>query len=809
MPDAFDFSALASALETVPNAAVDETGLTGSNIRYFGDYLLEAEIARGGMGIVYRGRQISLNRVVAVKVLREGLFAGGSEVERFKQEATAAAALRHRNIVGIFDIGEHEGRHFFSMEYVAGETLAQILQHGPVTPGRAAQLVATLARAMHYSHTAGVLHRDLKPSNIIIDTAGEPMITDFGLAKLMKTEEMLTLSGQVLGTPAYMAPEQASGLRGADRRTDVYGLGALLYHLLTGRPPFVSESFVAILQQVTTASPVGTRLLDPSIPRDLDTITARAMDRTITRRYETALAMGEDLERWRAGKPVLARPVSAVEHGWRWALRHRALAATLTLAALLLMTIALISVIAARRLDRAARSEATARRGAEALLQSMLRDMKERLEPLNKLQLLEGVSAAAENYFAQVPDDGSPGLARQRAAMLSARGDILYAQAKSTDALEKQRAALKILERLLAAQPTDRNTRLDTAQAYYGMAFLLSLQRREQEAMPLYQIAARLRQELATDFPGDTRLRHQADSAECEYAERVAKAGRIKEAVGILEPVLIRAATPDEVSTDASVLDLRRQFRVKLGDALWYAGRSADSLIEYQKALTAAAAAAAGDPANIRYRTGQAVALERVGDLLQETRDLAGARLAFERRLTISEEISAGDPANLNNRRDTAAALSRLATVALRQKDRPASLDYSRRAREAYTFLSGIDPDNKAHRASLAELWLDEATALGDTDDTAAAAAITAAISLLDKLTAEEPAERQWRHHLTSAHLSFAQLHLIHGRLAEARQSATTSLATIEKLRQDFPEETRYAKDAETIARFLTKLDRK
>ena len=343
---------LASELEETVvevSAAGGRRGMAGGGaLPYFGDYRLDEEIARGGMGIVYRATQRTLNRTVAVKVLRDHLFAGGGEVERFRIEAAAAAALRHPNIVGIHEIGEHEGTHFFSMDYVSGGTLSHRLRDGPLPARKAAELMVKIARAIHHAHAQGVLHRDLKPANVLLDGEGEPVVTDFGLAKRAAQETELTVSGQVLGTPAYMAPEQAAGrTKDFGPHTDVYGLGALLYHLVTGRAPFTGDSHLAVLTQVTKEDPVSVRLLNPSIPRDLETVCARAMAKDIPRRYRSAQEFADDVQRFIDGRPVVARPVGSLGKLWRWARRHRALAAALS--AVVLLTFGVLTSIAVSR----------------------------------------------------------------------------------------------------------------------------------------------------------------------------------------------------------------------------------------------------------------------------------------------------------------------------------------------------------------------------------------------------------------------------------------------------------------------------
>jgi serine/threonine protein kinase len=248
--------------------------------RPFGDYELLEEIARGGMGVVYKARQVSLNRIVAVKMILAGQLASAADVQRFRAEAESAARLQHPNIVAIHEIGQHEGQHYFSMDYVQGQNLAEFVGQKPLPPKQAAKYLKTIAEAIHYAHEHGILHRDLKPSNILIDQSGAPRVTDFGLAKQMKGDSDLTVSGQVLGSPNFMPPEQAAGKRGqVGPHSDVYALGAILFYLLTARPPFAAESMTETLQQVVNSDPPLPRLLNAAVPRDLETICRKCMEK--------------------------------------------------------------------------------------------------------------------------------------------------------------------------------------------------------------------------------------------------------------------------------------------------------------------------------------------------------------------------------------------------------------------------------------------------------------------------------------------------------------------------------------------------
>jgi serine/threonine protein kinase len=295
------------------DTSADEEIAAPFSVRRFGDYELLAEIARGGMGIVYRARQLSLDRVVALKMILGGRLAQADDVTRFRTEAAAAANLSHPNIVAVYEIGAIEGQHFFSMKLIEGQSLAHRLRDGPL-PGRtAARYVAQVARALHHAHRHGILHRDVKPSNIMIDADDQPHITDFGLAKRIGDSGQ-TRTGAVLGTPSYMAPEQASGrIHDLGPGCDVYGLGAVLYEAVTGRPPFRSESPMDTLVKVVDNEPVPPTLLNPKVDRDLETICLKCLEKDPKRRYPSAEALAQDLEHYVNGEEISARSFNVLD----------------------------------------------------------------------------------------------------------------------------------------------------------------------------------------------------------------------------------------------------------------------------------------------------------------------------------------------------------------------------------------------------------------------------------------------------------------------------------------------------------------
>jgi serine/threonine protein kinase len=324
-------------LHTMPEYERPAAALTPAVPQFPGYEILE-EVGRGGMGVVFKARDVRLNRLVALKVLRSGEYAGGEEVSRFRLEAEAVARLQHPNIVGVYEVGEAEGRPFFAMEYVDGGNLSQRLDGSPLPPDQAARLVAVLAQAMHYAHERGVVHRDLKPANVLLTADdGTPKITDFGLAKRLNEAALQTQTGQVLGTPSYMAPEQAAGrARDVGPATDVYALGSMLYELLTGRPPFKGETPMDTLAQVMSVDPLPPSRLQPKCPRDLETICLKCLQKEPSRRYTRAQDLAVDLHRFLEGEPIRARRVGPAERAWKWVKRHPAVA---LLVALLLATL--------------------------------------------------------------------------------------------------------------------------------------------------------------------------------------------------------------------------------------------------------------------------------------------------------------------------------------------------------------------------------------------------------------------------------------------------------------------------------------
>src|SRR5262245_42665990 len=298
----------------------------------FGDYELLEEIGRGGQGVVYRAHQKSLNRTVAVKVLGLGPWTTETHLKRFRREAEAAASLQHPRIVPIYEVGEREGSCYFSMQFVEGGQLDEVVKREPMSIRRAVELIAKLARTVHYAHEHSILHRDIKPGNILLDSKGEPHLTDFGLARLVESESTVTRTLEVLGTPSYMAPEQAAGEHTKiSKATDVYGLGAVLYELLTGHPPFAGGTTYETIRLLRDTEARSPRLLNPKLDRDVSAISLKCLEKNPGHRYSSALALAEDLEHWLKHEPIQAKPSGLFTHGRKWVRRNPSTTVLVTL----------------------------------------------------------------------------------------------------------------------------------------------------------------------------------------------------------------------------------------------------------------------------------------------------------------------------------------------------------------------------------------------------------------------------------------------------------------------------------------------
>lgn len=449
--------------DTVGRGAAHTSDVTDSDDlpRRLGDYDLLEELGVGGMGTVFRALQRNANREVALKVVRHDRLQGMSMsdraqlVERFRTEALAAGRLEHDHIVRVYEVGEHNGQPFFSMQWVHGPSLSTLLLGGPVKPKKAAEYAEPIAQALAAAHRQGVLHRDVKPHNVLLDSDSDrPLIADFGLAKLLDASDELTHHGDIMGTPQYMSPEQADG-RAVSQASDVYGLGATLYHMLTGRPPFQSPSVMDIIKQVISDDPIAPRQLDSNIDRDLETICLKCLEKDPSRRYATAEELAADLHSYRVGKPIAARPISTAGRAWRWCQRNRTIAALSTAVAVAVLLALVGTTLGYWNATRArAASEAGFRDARSAFddIVERIRDERTLNEP--RLQDLKEdlLQKALDYYEAFLNRRGNDQAIRQEVAETHYRVGLLQDEIVSPDAALESFGRARVIQADLAAR---------------------------------------------------------------------------------------------------------------------------------------------------------------------------------------------------------------------------------------------------------------------------------------------------------------------------------------------------------------------
>jgi eukaryotic-like serine/threonine-protein kinase len=558
-----------------------------------------SKIGRGGMGDVYQARDLDLDRIVAIKTIAEGRFAAPDQRERFRAEARAIARLHHPNIVTIHAIGDHADQPYLILEYAAGGSLADRLAQKPIAPREAAELLETLASAVDAAHKAGVVHRDLKPSNILLTAAGIPKVSDFGLAKLLDGDDGRTVTGQVLGSPSFMAPEQAEGRsHQVGPAADVYALGSILYQALTGRPPFLGESQLETLKLVVSNDVVAPCRLRPDVPRDLDTICLKCLEKDPSRRYPNALALADDLRRHLEGRPILARRINPIERAWRWCRRNPGLAtASLASAALMVLLIAGASTSAvvfrdqrnqiASDLVRIRRSEALGRTERDRAFAAEGKANQSRSEMQAVLDFLQNKVLAAAR-----PKDQEGGLGKGvslRGALDTAESGIAKAFAGQPSVEASIRTALGetyyyLGEPDLALRQTQRAVDLsrlvrgadhpDTLRASDNLAHFYMDVGRVDDALSLLSDSLHRRQTaLGPDDPA-------VITAKNDLAVVYQAAGRLREALPLYEEALRQRRTtlgPDHPDTLFSINNLASAYRAS--------GRFPEALPLYEEAL--------------------------------------------------------------------------------------------------------------------------------------------------------------------------------------------------------------------------------
>ena len=637
-------------------------------------YEVLGELGRGGMGVVYLARKLALDRHCALKMILAGPHAGSAAAARFRAEAGAVARLRHPGIVQIYHVGEAGGLPFLELEYLPGGSLDRALDGSPWPAREAAGLAELLARAISEAHREGIVHRDLKPANILLDAAGHPKVADFGLAKVLDLDGGLTRTHTVLGSPSYMAPEQAeadSGRVGAP--TDVYALGAILYELLAGRPPFRAATALETLAQVKGADPVPPSRFQPGLPRDVETICLKCLEKDPARRYPTADALAEDLRRFRAGESILARPAPPWERAWKWARRRpsraAAVAAGAAAVALLLGGGLYYNTRLRDAVDQARRAERAAEANARVAAASARDAVAQRNLALKALdQLVFGV----QEKLKDLP------------ATRAARQGLLATAIAGLD---------EIGRRAEASAPD-----LSRAVAHQKLGDIFRQLGHAEEARRQYEQSRRLAEALAAKEPADLAIAECLRAAALGFGTLELKAGRFaaskaefRRAVGDSEAIV--GAEPGRDGARIGLLDAYLQ----LGRAYAFSQEWEEADAWFRKLHDLAARWAREVPADPRYQDMLATSYRKLGDDKKlapgPARDLAAARRDYDQAIAIGRTLLENFPDGPAFKEHLAVALDDLAGVAHQQRDFAGARPLFAEAERRFSELAAADPE--------------------------------------------------------------------------------------------------------------------
>jgi tetratricopeptide (TPR) repeat protein len=635
-------------------------------------YQILGELGRGGAGVVYKARQEGLNRLVALKVIQTGVYGDPAVATRFRAEAEAAARFQHPNLIHIYEVGEHAGLAYIALEYAAGGNLQQKLAGTPQEPMAASRLVEALARAVQYAHERGIIHRDLKPANVVLTEHGVPKLTDFGLAKLLERDEGPTLTGDILGTPSYMSPEQARGAS-ADIQpaTDVYALGAILYEMLSGQPPFKGATPLATMEQVLCQEPLPPSKLQRSTPRDLETICLKCLEKEPRRRYLSASDLAEDLRRFVNGETITARPASALEKAWKWGRRRPSTAtavATASSAVALLIAGALYSGARLRdsnsRLIRAAGAAQKAERAADASARTALEQRNLALKALN--ELVFGVQDRL--------------------------GDSPQTRPLRRNLLGTATAGLDEIARSAEAAAPD----LSRAVAHQKLGDIFRQIGRSDEARRQLELARGLSEGLARAAPGDLAVADCLSKACTGLGELSLGADQLDEARTYFERVVVlnEAIAKAHPNREEARLGLIEAYFL-LGRSFGFSGELSTAEAWFRKTRDLCAKWVALDPANTRFKDVLASCHRKLADMKKLAKEYAAAKDEYLEAIALGREVVAAEPGNLLYETHLSLALQDLASVTQLRHERAEARPLLEEAERLFTEVEAADPEDQ------------------------------------------------------------------------------------------------------------------
>jgi serine/threonine protein kinase/tetratricopeptide (TPR) repeat protein len=668
----------AIADDVTPLSAADTLFLEpGQKGRRFGAYELLEEIGRGGVGVVYKAWQTGLGRLVALKRIAAGSLASEAELRRFRNEAEAAAQLDHANILPIYEVGDLDGLPYFTMKLADGGSLGRAVSSGQWAVGgkeanrNAARLLAAVARGVHHAHQHGVLHRDLKPSNILVDGDRQPYVADFGLAKRLSGDSDVTQSGALIGTPSYMAPEQAAARPGPSpiaqgegkgspvtTATDVYGLGAVLYTLLTGQPPFKGETILDTLVQVRNCEPVPPGRLKAGLDRDLEAVCLKCLEKEPQRRYLSAAALAEDLERWLAGKPVTAAPTRPLTRAWRWCARNPVIAglsaavAVFLVVALVVLSVSLVVIAAKERETAHQRDEARAqRRRARETVDTMYTQVAEKwlgTQPGMEKLLREFLTAALRFYTeftheesSEPEDQFQTALAYQRVGRIQ---ELVFRQhSKAERALLKSIGILDNLSKEYPEQPAYAN---ELALSYMLLAWTKSASPQEEELW--MRRAVKVCDRLVITYPAATEYRSRLAQVLHNLYDPIGHQRRNSDAEAVCHRVIafIEDAPKGMGRTPLDTIRLSQAYS-NLGRTLTDAGRFPEAVKHFRKSIELVRPLAGLNPDMPEYKHGMSSwdwmnfgnHHSLLGDVLRRIGEYSEGRRFIQRGIRIGEHL--------------------------------------------------------------------------------------------------------------------------------------------------------------------------
>lgn len=739
-----------------------------------GHYVQGVELARGGMGRILLARDRRLGRTVALK---EILNATGDDARRFEREARITARLQHPSIVNVHEAGVWpSGKPFYAMTLVRGRSFDKVIAEARTLDERLALLpnVLAVADAMAYVHGEGVIHRDLKPGNILVGRFGETVVVDWGLAKdLADGHESqqprperaasrgdMTTAGAVMGTPAYMPLEQAEG-RSVDPRADVYAIGAILFHVLSGEPPYTGASALEVLAAVRRAPPVPLAVRQPGVPPEVLTIVERAMAREPALRYPSARELAGDLRRYQTGQLVGAHRYSLGQLLRRWLHRHRAalsVAGFATAVLLVLGVIGLQRILAAERLATRQRTLAQQSRGeAEELLGFMLGDLRDKLTPLGRLDLLDGVAKKAVGYYGTMREDLTDSELEKRALAHRNVGDVLSElseQGHTARALKEYQAALALDLMLAAKDPGDTGRQLALSASHQRVGAMRSAQGDTQGALEEYRALMAIVEPLARAAPTNAARQRDLSTAHFWLGEVALASG---DAAGALAEHRASLAIDQKLAeAEPTSADRRRAVSVsheRIGDVLVVRGDTAGALEEFRAAHAIRGALAAKDPDDAALQRDLSISYDKLGDLFLARRAPLDALREFEASRAIRELLATRDPTNADRRRDTSVSLEKIGDALLAQGDSTRALTQFRAAMAIDAALAAEDPTNADRQRDLSVSH----NKLGDVllaqgDRPGALAAYERARTIRQQLSARDPTNADRRRDLAFSH---------------------------------------------------------